>query len=1271
MKGGATPSFFFFLFAATVAQCGPSQSPAPRRGPRRCFKTQNGARLPRGPGPSLPTGPRRRPDAPARRAPKRSMRSTLAPIHEDAPAPAPTADVCGECASFGYTMCPHVNWRTARPGGALAPAASELAPNLGLCGAAGLRLEDDYAEMELDPLRCSNLDLLRRALDVLRVALEPVLGFFYQTQWMGPDGRIRGFEKFVESADEDVLKGADAFASIRELMRFAQIYCLDADGDAGGDDALRGSYLKSREHCLSERERSLLVAGLCCVLEPRTFDTMRMELGQWLVEARNSFLYAYREPTRAVVGGRGSEERAVGRNRSGAFISFAVRLCAELLDKLSPAVASVRPPAEARQLRICRAAIGDLARHAADLELLDARLRAARRLLPASGPGGAVAVALWYVRNLERALAGPSTSNAEMAGSADPAADAPAREQLAAAVIRLMLARQYDPLCLTAPAPEEAAAGGAGAGAGDDWALAVMAHARGNVACLDEERRAALCTLRRRAQRLRKRLRDLARLAPKNDPLLHSAADVEAAERAASEREERLRVELAQIEETLEGYGAEELEQVAHSRQLEAAALLAQQQAAEAKARARRLEAQLAAAETRRSADTAALEASVRTARAAQRSAEARAERTEAQASEAEERGRQGGAAALDDLRRRLEEQSEEQVKAAQRRAAAAEAAAAEERRRAELAEAAAEQLRKGICEEEGALKVEDGGGRGAGEEEGAPRREEELRRAAEAALRQASCAAEEREAVRRKLEEVEGRWAALQREAAALRAEMDMAKSGAAGLREEKAAAERLRAEWEALYAAERERRRAVHDQLVEARGAIRVLCRVRPLLAAEAARAGEEESCEVLSPEDLVVRREEQSMSGERRVSRQRFEFDRVFGPLSTQDGVFEEIRPLVTSVLDGYSVCVFAYGQTGSGKTFTMEGVNERVFAELFRLTAERGGGASVRCSMLEIYNEHVRDLLAERPPGAPASDLQIRQNGDEIEVPGAVEVPAADAREVAALVARGNAARAVGGHSMNERSSRSHSILRVLVDCGEALGHARAKLQLIDLAGSERLVKTNAEGQMLKEAQNINRSLSALGDVIGGLTAGKKGHVPFRNSKLTFLLQDSMGGKGGAKVAMFVNVSPAADNAPETLCSLNFAARCRSVELGQAKRNFSASEVRDLRRRVKALEAELERRGTASAAAAAEARRGAARGAANGVPPRDRSTSRARSAAKLERSASQGARSTSQGPRSTSQGPRSTSQGRAVRPTLRRASTGSRAARSASANSRRWM
>ena len=168
---------------------------------------------------------------------------------------------------------------------------------------------------------------------------------------------------------------------------------------------------------------------------------------------------------------------------------------------------------------------------------------------------------------------------------------------------------------------------------------------------------------------------------------------------------------------------------------------------------------------------------------------------------------------------------------------------------------------------------------------------------------------------------------------------------------------------------------------------------------------------------------------------------------------------------------------------------------------------------------------------------------------------VDVTSAD--EVDNLLVEARKNRAVGAHDLNEHSSRSHCILTLHVYGTNNLDKRTSygKMHLIDLAGSERVSKTDASGDRLKEAQAINKSLSCLGDVMTALGNKKGTHVPYRNSKLTHLLQDSLG--GNAKVLMFVNISPAIYNEGETVCSLTFATRCRNIELGQARKQIQSS------------------------------------------------------------------------------------------------------------------
>eukprot|EP00854_Cymbomonas_tetramitiformis_P000460 gene460-839_t len=261
-------------------------------------------------------------------------------------------------------------------------------------------------------------------------------------------------------------------------------------------------------------------------------------------------------------------------------------------------------------------------------------------------------------------------------------------------------------------------------------------------------------------------------------------------------------------------------------------------------------------------------------------------------------------------------------------------------------------------------------------------------------------------------------------------------------------------------------------------------------------------------------------------------RFHFDRIYPPESTQAEVFQDAAPVVTSVLDGYNTCILAYGQTGTGKTYTIwgsasgdsRGVNARTLEALFSRAEERQQEVeySFHVSMLEVYNEQLRDLL---PRDDKPCKLEVRQGNGEVQ--GLQEVgPLQGGMEEVPRISMVQEAYSLKG----ERTS--------------------AKLWLVDLAGSERLSRTEASGQRLKEAQHINKSLSALGDCIAALSS-KSAHIPYRNSKLTQLLQDSLG--GDAKTLMFVQASPALPDAAETLCSLNFAARAKAVDTGPAKRH----------------------------------------------------------------------------------------------------------------------
>ncbi|CAN1219679.1 Kinesin-like protein KIN-14H [Linum perenne] len=360
----------------------------------------------------------------------------------------------------------------------------------------------------------------------------------------------------------------------------------------------------------------------------------------------------------------------------------------------------------------------------------------------------------------------------------------------------------------------------------------------------------------------------------------------------------------------------------------------------------------------------------------------------------------------------------------------------------------------------------------------------------------------------------------------------------------------------------------RKLYNQVQDLKGNIRVYCRVRPFLPGEVSRFS---SVDHIEEGNITIA----TPSKYGKEGRKTFTFNKVFGPMATQAEVFVDTQPLIRSVLDGYNVCIFAYGQTGSGKTYTMTGPNElteeglgvnyRALSDLFHLSAQRKEVISYRisCQMLEIYNEQVRDLLTSDGINKRLEIHNSSNNG--LNVPDAVLMPVSSTSDVINLMNTGHSNRAVSATSMNERSSRSHSCLTVHVQ-GKDLTSGNVihgSMHLVDLAGSERVDKSEVTGDRLKEAQHINKSLSALGDVIASLAA-KSTHVPYRNSKLTQLLQDSLGGQ--AKTLMFIHISPEFEALGETLSTLKFAERVATIELGAAKVNKDSTEVKDLKDQV---------------------------------------------------------------------------------------------------------
>ncbi|KAL3824785.1 hypothetical protein ACJIZ3_020814 [Penstemon smallii] len=377
----------------------------------------------------------------------------------------------------------------------------------------------------------------------------------------------------------------------------------------------------------------------------------------------------------------------------------------------------------------------------------------------------------------------------------------------------------------------------------------------------------------------------------------------------------------------------------------------------------------------------------------------------------------------------------------------------------------------------------------------------------------------------------------------------------------------------------------RRMHNELQELKGNIRVYCRIRPFLPGQ---KGKQTIIEYVGEngELIVLNPTKQGKEG-----RRSFKFNKVYGPTATQAEVFVDTQQLIQSVLDGYNVCIFAYGQTGSGKTYTMTGpdnateeewgVNYRALNDLFRISQTRKTTFRYEISvqMVEIYNEQVRDLLSTdgQPKKYPSLLVFLylhtlgilsttQPNG--LTVPDACVHPVNSTSDVLKLMDIGLKNRAQSSTALNQRSSRSHSIVSIHargIDL-KSSSSLRGSLHLVDLAGSERVDRSEVTGDRLKEAQHINKSLSALGDVIFAL-AQKNSHVPYRNSKLTQVLQSSLGGQ--AKTLMFVQLNPDSDSFSESISTLKFAERVSGVELGAAKSSKDGRDVRELMEQVTSL------------------------------------------------------------------------------------------------------
>ncbi|KAF9464722.1 kinesin heavy chain [Collybia nuda] len=330
-----------------------------------------------------------------------------------------------------------------------------------------------------------------------------------------------------------------------------------------------------------------------------------------------------------------------------------------------------------------------------------------------------------------------------------------------------------------------------------------------------------------------------------------------------------------------------------------------------------------------------------------------------------------------------------------------------------------------------------------------------------------------------------------------------------------------------------------------------IKVVCRFRPTNAIEAREGGEI----VVDFDDNLQSVQIRSAALGSGPEKDGFTFDRVFPMGTKQHEVFDYgVKDIVKDVLDGYNGTVFAYGQTGSGKTFTMmgadidsdelKGIIPRITEQIFQSIVESDAHLEylVKVSYMEIYLERIRDLLA------PQNDnLQVHEEKSKgVYVKNLSDYYVSSAREVYEIMRTGGAARVISSTNMNAESSRSHSIFLITIQQRntETGAQKTGNLYLVDLAGSEKVGKTGASGQTLEEAKKINKSLSALGMVINALTDSKAKHIPYRDSKLTRILQESLG--GNSRTTLIINCSPSSYNEAETLSTLRFGIRAKSIK-----------------------------------------------------------------------------------------------------------------------------
>jgi kinesin family protein 5 len=353
--------------------------------------------------------------------------------------------------------------------------------------------------------------------------------------------------------------------------------------------------------------------------------------------------------------------------------------------------------------------------------------------------------------------------------------------------------------------------------------------------------------------------------------------------------------------------------------------------------------------------------------------------------------------------------------------------------------------------------------------------------------------------------------------------------------------------------------------SQMSTSTGNVKVVCRVRPFNTKELAM-GTAACVEFPDQQTINIKTSQHSEIG---PGTHKFQFDRVFPLVSNQEDVYNfAAKPVVESILEGFNGTIFAYGQTSSGKTHTMQGpsiddqqlkgIIPRMVNTVFEAISATPDHIefTVRVSIVEIYMEKIRDLICPEK-----INLKVREDkGRGVYIEDVTESYVSEEKDVYDLMRLGNSNRAISATNMNEGSSRSHLIFMMSIHQNNLheMSAKTGKLFLVDLAGSEKIAKTGAEGKTLEEAKKINQSLSALGNVINALTDGKTHHIPYRNSKLTRVLQESLG--GNSRTTLIITCSPSIFNEQETLGTLRFGFRAKSIKnTPKINREFTVAEL----------------------------------------------------------------------------------------------------------------